>query len=177
MKIKGSRTEQNLMTAFAGESQARNKYTYFASEAKKAGFEQIAGIFLETADHEKEHAKRIARFLGLIGNTEENLKAAADGENYEWTDMYKNFEIVAREEGFTDIADFFQEVAEVEEEHEKRFLALLKRVQEGTMFKRIEPIRWQCRNCGYVHEGPEAPKVCPACLHPQAFYQEMPENY
>lgn len=177
MGLKGSRTEQNLMTAFGGESQARNKYTYFASEAKKAGFEQIAGIFLETADHEKEHAKRIARFLGLIGNTEENLKAAADGENYEWTDMYRNFEIVAREEGFTEIADFFQEVAEVEEEHEKRFLALLKRVQEGTVFTRSESIRWQCRNCGYVHEGPEAPKVCPACLHPQAFYQEMPENY
>ena len=177
MKLKGSKTEQNLMTAFAGESQARNKYTYFASEAKKAGFEQIAGIFVETADHEKEHAKRIARYLGLIGSTEENLKAAAEGENYEWTEMYKNFEVVAREEGFTEIADFFQEVAEVEEEHEKRFLALLKRVQEGTVFERSEPIRWQCRNCGYVHEGKEAPKVCPDCLHPQAFYQEMPENY
>ena len=126
MKLKGSKTEQNLMTAFAGESQARNKYTFFASEAKKAGFEQIAAIFLETADHEKEHAKRIARYLGLIGNTEENLKDAAAGENYEWTEMYRNFEIVAREEGFTEIADFFQEVAEVEEEHEKRYLALLK---------------------------------------------------
>ncbi len=177
MNLKGSKTEQNLMTAFAGESQARNKYTFFASEAKKAGFEQIAGIFLETADHEKEHAKRIARYVGLIGNTEENLKAAADGENYEWTDMYKNFEIVAREEGFTEIADFFQEVAEVEEEHEKRFLALLKRVKEGTVFKRDNSIRWQCRNCGYVHEGTEPPEVCPACLHPKAFYQEMPENY
>lgn len=177
MNLKGSKTQQNLMTAFAGESQARNKYTYFASEAKKAGFEQIAAIFLETADHEKEHAKRIARFLGLIGNTAENLKAAAEGENYEWSDMYKNFEVVAREEGFTEIADFFQEVAEVEEEHEKRYLALLKRVQEGNVFKRSDSIRWQCRNCGYVHEGPEAPKVCPACLHPQAFYQEMPENY
>ncbi|NMB13211.1 MAG: rubrerythrin family protein [Firmicutes bacterium] len=177
MNLKGSKTEQNLMTAFAGESQARNKYTYFASEAKKSGFEQIAAIFLETADHEKEHAKRIARFLGLIGNTEENLKAAAEGENYEWTDMYKNFEIVAREEGFTDIADFFREVAEVEEEHEKRYLALLKRVQGGTVFKRSDAIRWQCRNCGYVHEGTEPPEVCPACLHPRAFYQEMPENY
>ena len=177
MNLKGSKTEQNLMTAFAGESQARNKYTFFASEAKKSGFEQIAGIFLETADHEKEHAKRIARYVGLIGNTEENLKAAADGENYEWTDMYKNFEIVAREEGFTEIADFFQEVAEVEEEHEKRFLALLKRVKEGTVFKRDNSIRWQCRNCGYVHEGTEPPEVCPACLHPKAFYQEMPENY
>lgn len=177
MNLKGSKTQQNLMTAFAGESQARNKYTYFASEAKKAGFEQIAAIFLETADHEKEHAKRIARFLGLIGNTAENLKAAAEGENYEWSDMYKNFEIVAREEGFTEIADFFQEVAEVEEEHEKRYLALLKRVQEGNVFKRSDSIRWQCRNCGYVHEGTEPPEVCPACLHPKAFYQEMPENY
>lgn len=177
MNLKGSKTQQNLMTAFAGESQARNKYTYFASEAKKAGFEQIAAIFLETADHEKEHAKRIARFLGLIGNTAENLKAAAEGENYEWSDMYKNFEIVAREEGFTEIADFFQEVAEVEEEHEKRYLALLKRVQEGNVFKRSDSIRWQCRNCGYVHEGTEPPEVCPACLHPRAFYQEMPENY
>jgi rubrerythrin len=177
MNLKGSKTQQNLMTAFAGESQARNKYTYFASEAKKAGFEQIAAIFLETADHEKEHAKRIARFLGLIGNTAENLKAAAEGENYEWSDMYKNFEVVAREEGFTEIADFFQEVAEVEEEHEKRYLALLKRVQEGNVFKRSDSIRWQCRNCGYVHEGTEPPEVCPACLHPKAFYQEMPENY
>ena len=177
MNFKGSKTEQNLMTAFAGESQARNKYTYFASEAKKSGYEQIAGIFLETADHEKEHAKRIARFLGIIGNTAENLKDAAAGENYEWTDMYKNFEIVAREEGFIDIADFFREVGEVEEEHEKRYLALLKRVEEGTVFKRSTSIRWQCRNCGYVHEGIEAPDVCPACLHPKAYYEEMPENY
>ncbi|NMB24112.1 MAG: rubrerythrin family protein [Firmicutes bacterium] len=177
MKLKGSRTEQNLMTAFAGESQARNKYTYFASEAKKSGYEQIAAIFLETADHEKEHAKRIARFLGMIGNTAENLADAAAGENYEWTDMYKNFEIVAREEGFTDIADFFHEVAEVEEEHEKRYLALLERVKAGTVYTRDNPIRWQCRNCGYVHEGKEAPDVCPACLHPKAYYEEMAENY
>ena len=177
MKLKGSKTEKNLLEAFAGESMARNKYTYFASEAKKAGYQQIAGIFLETADHEKEHAKRIARYLGLIGNTSENLADAAAGENYEWSEMYKNFEIVAREEGFTEIADFFHEVAEVEEEHEKRYLALLERVKDGTVFTRENPIRWQCRNCGYVHEGSEPPKACPACLHARAYFQEMPENY
>ena len=142
MKLKGSKTEKNLLEAFAGESMARNKYTYFASEAKKAGYQQIAGIFLETADHEKEHAKRIARYLGLIGNTSENLADAAAGENYEWSEMYKNFEIVAREEGFTEIADFFHEVAEVEEEHEKRYLALLERVKDGTVFTRENSIRW-----------------------------------
>ncbi|NLK07353.1 MAG: rubrerythrin family protein [Firmicutes bacterium] len=177
MTLKGSKTEKNLMTAFAGESQARSKYTYFAQEAKRAGYEQIAAIFLETADHEKEHAKRIARFLGIIGNTADNLKDAAAGERYEWSEMYKGFEVVAREEGFTDIADFFHEVAEVEEEHEKRFLALLDRVKDGTVFTREEPIRWQCRNCGYVHEGAEPPKACPACLHPRAYFEEMAENY
>ncbi|NPV27130.1 MAG: rubrerythrin family protein [Firmicutes bacterium] len=177
MQLKGSRTEANLLAAFAGESQARNKYTYFASQAKKEGFEQIAGIFLETADQEKEHAKRILNFLQGIGTTVENLTAAAAGEHHEWTNMYKEFEQVAREEGFANIADFFREVAEVEEEHEKRYLALLKRVQEGTVFKRTEPIRWQCRNCGYVHMGTEPPEVCPACAHPRAYYQPMCENY
>ncbi|MGI6097274.1 MAG: rubrerythrin [Dethiobacteria bacterium] len=177
MNLKGSKTEKNLWEAFAGESQARNKYTFFASVAKKEGFEQIAGIFLETADHEKEHAKRIAKYLGLIGDTEANLKDAAEGENYEWTEMYRNFEKVAREEGFDEIADFFHEVAEVEEEHEKRYRKLLARVKEGSIFKREEKIKWHCRNCGYVHEGTEAPKVCPACAHPQSYYQPFAENY
>ena len=177
MNIKGSKTEKNLWTAFAGESQARNKYWFYASEAKKAGFEQIAGIFLETAENEMEHAKRIARFLGIIGNTADNLKDAAAGENYEWTEMYKEFEVVAREEGFDEIADFFHEVAEVEEEHEKRYLALLKRVAEGTVFTRPEPIKWHCRICGYVHTGTEPPHVCPACAHPRAYFQEKAENY
>lgn len=177
MNVKGTKTEQNLKVAFAGESQARNKYTYFASVAKKAGLEQIAAVFLETADHEKEHAKRIARFLGLIGNTEDNLKAAVAGENHEWTVMYKEFEATAREEGLDEIADFFKEVAEVEEEHERRYRALLERIQSGTVFKREKPIKWQCRNCGYVHEGTEPPEVCPACAHPRGYYQPMPENY
>lgn len=177
MNIKGSQTEKNLWTAFAGESQARNKYWMYASEAKKAGYEQIAGIFMETAENELEHAKRIARFLGIVGNTAHNLKDAAAGEHYEWSEMYKSFEEVARKEGFDEIADFFHEVAEVEEEHEKRYLALLKRVEEGTVFTRPEPIRWQCRNCGYVYEGTEPPQVCPACAHPRAYFQEKPENY
>lgn len=177
MELKGSRTEANLQFAFAGESQARNKYTYFASVAKKEGFEQIAGIFLETADQEKEHAKRIFKFLQGIGNTVQNLTEAAAGEHHEWSVMYREFEQIAREEGFQQIADFFREVGEVEEEHEKRYQALLQRVTDGTVFKREEPIRWQCRNCGYVHEGTEPPEVCPACEHPQAFYQAMVENY
>ncbi len=178
MELKGSKTEKNLREAFAGESQARNKYTFFASVAKKAGYEQIAAIFLETADNEKEHAKRILRLIGNeIGTTEENLEAAAGGENHEWTSMYPEFEKVAREEGFNEIADFFREVAEVEEEHEKRFKALLTRVKEGTVFKRDEVVKWKCRNCGYIHEGKEAPKLCPACLHPQSFYEVLSENY
>lgn len=177
MKLAGSKTEANLWTAFAGESQARNKYTYFASEAKKEGYEQIAAIFLETADHEKEHAKRALKFLNGIGNTKENLKAAAEGENYEWTDMYKNFAIVAREEGFQDIAFFFEKVALVEAEHEKRYLKLLQNLEEGKAFKKEEPVRWFCRNCGHVHEGEEAPKVCPVCVHPQAYFQIKAENY
>jgi len=177
MELKGSKTEQNLWTAFAGESQARNKYTYFAQVAKEAGYEQIAAIFIETAENEREHAKREFEFLKGIGDTAENLQAAADGENYEWTDMYAGFEKTAREEGFDEIADFFREVAEVEEEHEKRYLALLKNVKEGKVFKKDKVVRWKCRNCGYVHEGPEAPEECPACAFPQSYYELMVENY
>jgi rubrerythrin len=175
--LKGSKTEANIMEAFAGESQARNKYTYFASVAKKEGYEQIAGIFLETADNEKEHAKRLIKFVDLIGNTADNLKEAAKGENYEWTSMYKQFEQVAREEGFNEIADVFREIGEVEEEHEKRYLKLLENIEKGIVFKRDQPVKWRCRNCGYVHEGAEAPKVCPACAHPQSYYELMAENY
>ncbi|HIE50865.1 MAG TPA: rubrerythrin family protein [Armatimonadetes bacterium] len=177
MQLKGSKTEENLKAAFAGESQARNKYTYFASVARKEGFEQIAAIFQETADNEKEHAKRIFKFLEGIGNTAANLEAAAAGEHYEWTEMYPEFERVAREEGFTEIANFFHEVAEVEEQHQKRYLALLKNVQEGTVFKKDQVVRWKCRNCGYVHEGAEAPQTCPACAHPQSFFELLAENY
>jgi len=177
MELKGSKTEKNLWEAFAGESQARNKYTYFASVAKNEGFEQIAAIFTETADNEKEHAKMAFKFLGALGSTAENLKAAAAGENYEWTEMYKEFEKTAREEGFEEIADFFHEVGEVEEEHEKRYLKLLERVEKGDVFKREVAIKWHCRNCGYVHEGTEPPEECPACYHPRAHYQPKPENY
>lgn len=175
--LAGTRTEKNLWTAFAGESQARNKYTYFASEAKKAGYEQIAAIFQETAGNEKEHAKRILKFLGGIGDTAANLEAAAQGENYEWTTMYKEFATVAREEGFTEIAAFFEGVAQVEEEHERRFRALLQNLREGKVFKKEVPVRWKCRNCGHIHEGAEAPKVCPVCNHPQAFFELLCENY
>ncbi len=176
-ELKGSKTEENLKAAFAGESQARNKYTFFASVARNEGFEQISGIFLETADNEKEHAKRIFDFLKGIGDTKANLRAAAEGENYEWTKMYPGFEKVAREEGFTEIAEFFKEVAEVEEQHEKRYLALLKNVSEGKVFKKDRPVKWKCRNCGYVHEGKTAPEVCPACKHPQSFYELLCECY
>ncbi|MDQ0285268.1 rubrerythrin [Desulfofundulus luciae] len=175
--LAGSRTEANLKAAFAGESQARNKYTYFASEAKKAGYEQIAAIFQETADNEKEHAKRILKFLGGIGDTAANLEAAAQGENYEWTTMYKEFAAVAREEGFTEIAAFFEGVARVEEEHERRFRALLQNLREGKVFKKEGSVRWKCRNCGHIHEGAEAPKVCPVCNHLQAFFELLCENY
>ena len=177
MELKGSKTEQNLLAAFAGESQARNKYTYYAAVAKDEGFEQIAGIFQETADNEREHAKREFDFLKGIGDTEPNLKAAAEGEHYEWTQMYPEFERVAREEGFSEIADFFKEVAEVEEEHEKRYLALLKNLKEGKVFKKDKVVRWKCRNCGYIHEGSEAPEKCPACGFPQSYYELMAENY
>ncbi|MGI6129641.1 MAG: rubrerythrin [bacterium] len=175
--LKGTQTEKNLLAAFAGESEARNKYTYFASVAKKAGFEQIAAIFLETADNEKEHAKMWAKKLGLIGDTADNLQAAIDGENYEWTTMYKDFAKTAREEGFTEIATLMEEVAEVEEAHEERFRKLLDRVKNNTVFRRDTPIKWRCRNCGYIHEGTEPPEVCPACVHPRSFYEPLAENY
>jgi len=177
MKLKGSKTEQNLLSAFAGESQARNKYTYYAAAAEGEGFEQIAGIFLETAENEREHARKEFDFLKGIGDTDANLKAAAEGEHYEYTQMYPEFERVAREEGFSEIADFFKEVAEVEEEHEKRYLALLKNLKEGKVFKRDKVVRWKCRNCGYIHEGTEAPEQCPACGFPQSYYELMAENY
>lgn len=177
MELKGSKTEQNLKAAFAGESQARNKYTYYASVAKKEGYEQIAGIFLETADNEKEHAKTWFKFLNGIGNTEQNLIDAASGENYEYTTMYKEFEEVARQEGFNEIADFFREVGEAEEAHEKRYLKLLENLRNGEVFKRKDTVDWKCRNCGYVHEGSEAPEKCPACAHPQAYFEVLCENY
>ncbi len=176
-ELKGTKTEENLKAAFAGESQARNKYTYFASVARKGGYEQIAGIFLGTADNEKEHAKRIFDFLKGIGDTKANLRAAADGENYEWTKMYPEFEKIARQEGFNEIAEFFKEVAEVEEQHEKRYLALLKNVSEEKVFKKDRTVKWKCRNCGYVHEGKSAPRKCPACGYPQSFYELLCENY
>ena len=177
MELKGSKTEQNLMAAFAGESQARNKYTYFSAVAKESGFEQIAAIFLETAENEREHAKREFDFLKGISDTDGNLVAAAAGENYEWTDMYPGFERDAREEGFGEIADFFKEVAEVEEQHEKRYQTLLKNVREVKVFKKDKVVRWKCRNCGYIHEGAEAPEKCPACDHEQSYYELLAENY
>ena len=177
MELKGSRTEKNLEAAFAGESQARNKYTYFATVAKEKGFEQIAATFLETAENEREHAKKEFDFLKGIGDTKANLKVAAEGEHYEWTEMYPEFEQESREEGFTEMADFFKEVAEVEEQHEKRYLALLKNVEEGKVFKKDKVAKWKCRNCGYVHEGAEAPKKCPACGFPQSYYELLAENY
>lgn len=177
MELKGSRTEKNLLAAFAGESQARNKYTYFASVAKKEGYEQIAGIFLETAENEKEHAKMWAKFLGLIGDTPGNLEEAAKGENYEWTTMYKEFAKTAREEGFDEIAGYFEKVAQAEAAHEARYLKLLERLKDGSVFKRPVPIKWRCRNCGYVYEGVEPPEKCPACAHPKAFYEPAADNY
>jgi rubrerythrin len=177
VEIKGSKTEKNLEAAFAGESQARNKYTYFAVVAKAEGLEQIAAIFLETAENEQEHARREFEFLKGIEDTQANLKAAAAGEHYEWTEMYPEFERVAREEGFTEIADVFKEIAEVEQQHEKRYLALLKNVQEGKVFKKDTVVKWKCRNCGYVHEGMEAPKQCPACGFTQSYYELLAENY
>lgn len=177
MELKGSKTWKNLEEAFAGESQARNKYTYFASVAKKEGYEQIAAIFSETADNEKEHAKMALKFMEGIGDTKANLKAAAEGENYEWTTMYKDFAATAREEGFIEIASYFDKVAEVEADHEKRYLALLENLENGKVFKRDEKVVWHCRNCGYNHEGTEAPGVCPVCRHPQSFFQLQAKNY
>ena len=179
MDLKGSKTEQNLMTAFAGESQARNKYTYFASKAKKEGYEQIAAIFLETADNEKEHAKMWFKELngGAVPSTVENLKAAADGENFEWTDMYKEFAETAREEGFDRIAKLFEGVAAIEKEHEERYRKLLKNVEDEVVFSRDGDAIWQCRNCGHIVVGKKAPAVCPVCAHPQSYFEIRKENY
>ena len=178
MDIKGTQTEKNLQTAFAGESQARNKYTYFASQAKKEGYEQIAAIFLETADNEKEHAKLWYKLLnGGVGTTEENLKAAADGENYEWTDMYDGFAKTAHEEGFEHIAKLFEGVAAIEKHHEERYRKLLKNMEDKIVFSSDGDAIWQCRNCGHIVIGKEAPKVCPVCAHPQAYFQIEAQNY
>ncbi len=179
MELKGSRTEKNLQIAFAGESQARNKYTYFASKAKKEGYEQIAAIFLETADNEKEHAKLWFKYLcgGEIPTTAECLKMAAEGENYEWTEMYKEMAATAREEGFDTIAAQFEGVAKVEEEHEKRYLKLLENVKDGKVFIADDVAIWKCRNCGHIHVGKYAPEVCPVCKHPRAFFELRCKNY
>ena len=177
MELKGSKTEQNLMTAFAGESQARNKYTYFASKAKKDGYVQISKIFEETANNEKEHAKIWFKLLDGIGTTEENLKAAAEGENYEWTDMYKTFAEEARAEGFTKIAFLFEEVAKIEKEHEERYRALLANVEGGLVFSRDGDMVWICSNCGHIHIGKNAPEVCPVCAHPKAYFELRAANY
>ena len=175
--LKGTKTEKNLMEAFAGESQARNKYTYFASVAKKEGYEQIASIFLETAENEKEHAKLHFKKLEGIGNTSENLKAAATGENFEWTEMYSRMAKEAKEEGFEEIAKMFEGIAEIEKGHEARYQKLLKNIEEDKVFKREGKIFWKCRNCGNIYEGAEAPEVCPVCKHPRAYYEVKGENY
>ena len=177
MELKGSKTEQNLRDAFAGESQARNKYTYFASKAKKEGFEQIANIFTETADNEKEHAKIWFKLLNGIGTTAENLLAAAEGENFEWTDMYATFAKEAREEGFEDIAKLFEGVGAIEKEHEERYRKLLANVEGGLVFSKDGDMIWQCSNCGHIVVGRQAPEVCPVCAHPQAYFQVKAENY
>jgi rubrerythrin len=188
--IKGTRTEHNLLAAFAGESQARNRYTYFASQAKKDGFIQIADIFEETANQEREHAQRFFKFLeggevtitagypaGVIGTTTENLKASADGEMHEWGTLYPEFAKIAREEGFEAVAKVFEFIAVAEKQHEKRYRDLLKNVESGTVFKKATPVVWRCRNCGYLHTGPEAPGTCPACAHPQAHFELLAENW
>ncbi len=177
MELKGSKTEKNLMEAFAGESQARNKYTYFASVAKKEGYEQISAIFEETAHNEKEHAKLWFRHLGGIGNTAENLKAAAAGENEEWTSMYRRMADEAKEEGFATIAAQFEGVLKIEKEHEERYLALLAALESGTVFEKDGTFMWKCRNCGHIHFGTSAPKVCPVCAHPQAYFELAAKNY
>ena len=179
MELKGSKTEQNLMTAFAGESQARNKYTYYASKAKKDGYEQIAAIFEETANNEKEHAKLWFKELhgGAIPSTEENLLDAANGENYEWTEMYKEFAETAREEGFTRLAFLFEEVGKIEKEHEQRYLTLLQNVKDDRVFKKDGNKIWVCRNCGHVYEGDKALEVCPVCAHPKSYMEVQADNY
>ena len=176
-KYAGTQTEKNLEAAFAGESQARNKYTYFASKAKKEGFVQIANIFTETADNEKEHAKIWFKLLGGIGTTAENLLAAAEGENFEWTDMYATFAKEAREEGFEDIAKLFEGVGAIEKEHEERYRKLLANVEGGLVFSKDGDMIWQCSNCGHIVVGREAPEICPVCAHPQAYFQVKAENY
>ena len=188
--LKGSQTEQNLLKAFAGESQARNRYEFFAKQAKKEGLEQIAGLFQRTADQEKEHAKRFFKFLeggmveitaaypaGIIGSSAENLKAAAAGENEEWTELYPAFADIAKEEGFPEVAAAFRMIAKVEEQHELRYLALLKNLETGIVFERDGEVYWMCRNCGYIHKGKKAPNQCPACLHPQSYFEVKAENY
>ena len=177
MELKGSKTEKNLMTAFAGESQARNKYTYFASVAKKEGYEQIAAIFLKTADNEKEHAKMWFKALGELGNTAENLLHAAEGENYEWTDMYATFAKEAQEEGFTKLAAQFRMVADIEKTHEERYRALLANVEMQKVFEKGEMTMWECRNCGHLVMGLKAPEVCPVCAHPKSYFEVRAENY
>ena len=176
-KYAGTQTEKNLMAAFAGESEARNKYTYFASKAKKEGFEQISALFLKTAENEKEHAKLWFKELEGIGNTAENLAAAAAGENYEWTDMYDGFAKTAEEEGFPELAAKFRLVAAVEKHHEERYRALLKNVETAEVFKKCEVKVWECRNCGHIHVGAEAPDLCPTCAHPQSYFEIHCENY
>ena len=188
--LRGTQTEKNVLTAFAGESQARNRYTYFASQAKKEGYVQIADIFTETADQEKEHAKRLFKLLeggeaeiqasfpaGIIGTTAENLEEAAGGENYEWTDMYPSFAKTARDEGFDDIAKIFESIAVAEKQHENRYRALLANINNGTVFKKDKKVVWRCLNCGYLHEGTEAPDECPACAHEQKHFEVLVENY
>jgi rubrerythrin len=190
VKLKGTRTEKNLLASFAGESQARNRYTYFAGVAKKEGYEQISAIFLETAENEKEHAKRFFKFLeggmveftatfpaGRIGTTAENLKAAAEGENEEWTKLYPGAADIAQQEGFPDVAAAFRFIAKVEVQHEKRYRKLLENIEKGRVFKKDAPSTWICRNCGYHHEGTEAPEQCPACLHPKSYFELWMENY
>ena len=189
-EFKGSQTERNLLTAFAGESQARNRYTYFASQARKEGYVQISEIFEETANQEKEHAKRFFKFLeggevevsagfpaGVIGSTLENLKAAAGGEHYEWTEMYPGFAKIAKDEGFKDVAAAFENISVAEKQHEKRYLDLAGNIEADRVFKREETVVWRCRNCGFLHEGKEAPNQCPACVHPQAHFELLGENY
>jgi len=188
-ELKGSKTEKNLLTAFAGESQARNRYNFFSSQAIKDGFVQISKIFEETANQEKEHAKRLFKFLeggdveisaafpaGVIGTTKDNLKAAADGEHHEYTEMYPDFARIAREEGFSEIAAVLESIAVAEKQHEKRYLDLMNNIESGRVFKKEKPVVWRCQNCGYLHKGSEAPLVCPACAHPQAHFEILAEN-
>ena len=176
-KYHGTKTEKNLEAAFAGESQARNKYTYFASTAKKEGYEQISALFLKTADNEREHAKMWLKELCGIGDTKENLAAAAEGENYEWTDMYEDFAKTAEEEGFPELAAKFRLVGEIEKHHEERYRKLLANIEEGKVFKRDDVYVWKCRNCGYTVTAQQAPKVCPVCFHPQAYFEQEIKNY